>query len=294
MICTVGTCGGETRVTTTRARYSKEEGASVVRYRECQRCERTVRTIEYVDVAEDDVANVLRPHREPEAFKESKVRDGIVAALDKSIGEVPQSVVDRIVRGVVHQAQPRRGRTVTTHEIGTIVLEELKRDTIIFAVNRIRFAIGFLRLTRMSDLGDWLQDPANWPSHDPNPLEHATSGEVTVRKRGRFEPVPWDQGKLERSIQIAARSFHPDKKVVEDFARRIATEVRGSLHGHSLVLTEQISSEVMRTLRAQGAKVPYLRYATAVKRMRNWGEFWDEFQDLQRDDVPEWTAIRPR
>lgn len=294
MICSLSTCGGETRVTSTRSVHSVEEGAYVVRYRACLKCKRTVRTVEYVDVDEDDVANVLRPHREPEAFQVSKVRAGIEAALDKSLGDVPQSVVDRIVRRVVHQAQPRRGRTVTTQEIGTIVLEELKGDKIIPAVNRIRFAIGFLRLARLEDLGDWLGNSKNWPSDDPNPLEHALSGGIMVRKRGRLELVEWEQGKLERSIRIAARSFHPEKRVVDDFASRIADEVRESLRGQSLVLTEQISSEVMRVLRAQGAKVPYLRYATAVKRMRSWGEFWCEFQDLQRDNVQEWTGIAAR
>jgi transcriptional repressor NrdR len=80
-----------------------------------------------------------QPRREP--FDAEKLRNGIRVACAKR--PISQAAIDRLVASVEAQLQERGGGEVASHEIGEIVIAELRElDEIAY----IRYAIVFLGL----------------------------------------------------------------------------------------------------------------------------------------------------
>ncbi|MDH4274861.1 MAG: transcriptional regulator NrdR [Gammaproteobacteria bacterium] len=108
------------------------EGEAVRRRRECLTCVERFTTYETVEVT---LPRVVKRDGTREVFDESKLRGGLQRALER------RPVATEAVEGVIHRIMRRMRssgeREITTHHIGTWVMEELRElDQIAY----VRFA----------------------------------------------------------------------------------------------------------------------------------------------------------
>lgn len=109
----------DTRVIDSRV---SEDGATIRRRRECERCSERFNTFE---TAELKLPNVVKGDGRREPFDEGKLRTGFMRALQKR--PVGSDQVDRSVRAVVEELRRTSEREVPSMRVGELVMRELKK-----------------------------------------------------------------------------------------------------------------------------------------------------------------------
>ena len=158
----------DSRVVDTTADPARRE---IRRRRECKVCERRFSTVERWRVQMPLVIKYQigseQLRREP--FSTEKLRSGIQVACAKR--PISQAAIDRLVASVEAQLQERGGGEVSSHEIGEMVIAELRElDEIAY----IRYAIVFLGLEDLAavrnEIDRLLTEQTN-PSQSHQPAE---------------------------------------------------------------------------------------------------------------------------
>ncbi len=108
------------------------EGNQIRRRRECLGCAERFTTYE---VAELLMPRIIKSNNLPEPFNETKLRNGILKALEKR--PVSMETVDAAVNQIKHELQSMGEREVPALQLGELVMEQLKR---IDHVAYVRFA----------------------------------------------------------------------------------------------------------------------------------------------------------
>ena len=109
----------DTRVIDSRV---SEDGATIRRRRECERCSERFNTFETVEIK---LPAIVKSDGRREAFDERKLRTGVERALQKR--PVASDAVDSVVREIVKQLRAVNEREVFSRLIGEWVMDELKR-----------------------------------------------------------------------------------------------------------------------------------------------------------------------
>ena len=104
-----------------------EEGASIRRRRECEKCSKRFTTYEKV---KGSVLWVIKKSGVREPFDREKVKRGILRAIEKR--PVSLDLVDDVVDQVEMEMLRREKEEISSKSIGTAVLKRLKK--IVFAV----------------------------------------------------------------------------------------------------------------------------------------------------------------
>ena len=264
-----------------RVLETRREAAHIQRRRRCEGCGRKFSTLERVNV---DYLTVRKADGRIERFQREKIIRGIGRAA--SVFRIPASDVNAFIDRILDQLQPDNpGFPISTTDIGDLVLRYLQDATSVTDVARIRFAMVFKgktsRTTGFKDateLALWLR--GNYPG-----LEDMEVNSVPrmVVKRPPRDVEPFDIGKLERSVGIAAKGRGSDARV-NALAAEVAARATAELTGQPLVTSHQIATFVMRLLRFSD-DIAYLRYAATTKPFRSTEDFWRETLALiQRPD----------
>jgi len=109
-----------------------EDGLSIRRRRECENCGRRFTTYERIDMIP---LMVVKKDQTREPFQADKLRPGIVKACEKR--PVPLSAIDDLIREVERRAYSQGDAEITSHFIGEMVVEGLKK---LDEVAYVRFA----------------------------------------------------------------------------------------------------------------------------------------------------------
>ncbi len=125
---------------------SIDEGNSIRRRRNCDKCGKRFTTHEKVDRA---LLWVVKKGGKREPFDREKIRRGIHRAIEKR--PVSLEVVDDIVAGVEREMMRKQTPEVTSRAIGAAVIRRLKR---VDKVAWLRFASVYLEF---EDLEDFLK-----------------------------------------------------------------------------------------------------------------------------------------
>lgn len=119
----------ETKVVDSRV---PQDGLSVRRRRECERCKYRFSTIEQTEIL--DVVVVKNDGRR-ESYSREKIKQGIIRSLTKR--PYTQEKFDRLINAIERDIQKKRTRELTSREVGEVVMKQLKRfDKVAY----IRFA----------------------------------------------------------------------------------------------------------------------------------------------------------
>ncbi len=124
----------DTRVIDSRV---AEDGATIRRRRECEKCGERFNTFETVEIK---LPAVVKSDGRREAFDERKLRVGVERALHHR--PVASDALDNVVREVVRQLRQVSDREVPSRLIGEWVMTELKR---LDQVAYVRFASVYRR-----------------------------------------------------------------------------------------------------------------------------------------------------
>jgi len=124
----------DTRVIDSRV---AEDGATIRRRRECERCSERFNTFETVEIK---LPAIVKSDGRREAFDERKLRTGVERALQKR--PVASDAVDSVVREIVRQLRAVNEREVLSRLIGEWVMDALKR---LDQVAYVRFASVYRR-----------------------------------------------------------------------------------------------------------------------------------------------------
>ena len=124
----------DTRVIDSRV---AEDGATIRRRRECEKCGERFNTFETVEIK---LPAVVKSDGRREAFDERKLRVGVERALHHR--PVASDALDNVVREVVRQLRQVNEREVVSRQIGEWVMHELKR---LDQVAYVRFASVYRR-----------------------------------------------------------------------------------------------------------------------------------------------------
>ena len=124
----------DTRVIDSRV---SEDGTTIRRRRECERCSERFNTFETVEIK---LPAIVKSDGRREAFDEHKLRTGVERALQKR--PVASDAVDSVVREIVKQLRAVHEREVFSRLIGEWVMDELKR---LDQVAYVRFASVYRR-----------------------------------------------------------------------------------------------------------------------------------------------------
>lgn len=109
-----------------------EEGNSIRRRRECEKCGRRFTTYEKVEAVP---LLVIKKDGSREAFDAEKIRRSIVKCIEKRSVSMPE--IDQLVREIEMQAYNALDQEVTSVAIGEMVMEGLRK---IDEVSYVRFA----------------------------------------------------------------------------------------------------------------------------------------------------------
>ncbi|MEO5623519.1 MAG: transcriptional regulator NrdR [Dokdonella sp.] len=109
----------DTRVIDSRV---SEDGATIRRRRECEKCGERFNTFE---TAEIKLPSVVKGDGRRETFDESKLRTGFMRALQKR--PVSSEQVDAAVRAVIEDLRRSSEREVPSLRIGELVMRELRQ-----------------------------------------------------------------------------------------------------------------------------------------------------------------------
>jgi transcriptional repressor NrdR len=124
----------DTRVIDSRV---AEDGATIRRRRECEKCGERFNTFETVEIK---LPAVVKSDGRREPFDERKLRVGVERALHHR--PVTSDALDNVVREVVRQLRQVNEREVVSRQIGEWVMHELKR---LDQVAYVRFASVYRR-----------------------------------------------------------------------------------------------------------------------------------------------------
>jgi len=124
----------DTRVIDSRV---SEDGTTIRRRRECERCSERFNTFETVEIK---LPAIVKSDGRREAFDERKLRTGVEHSLQKR--PVASDAVDSVVREIVRQLRAVNEREVFSRLIGEWVMDELKR---LDQVAYVRFASVYRR-----------------------------------------------------------------------------------------------------------------------------------------------------
>ena len=130
----------DSRVLESRA---ADGGRSVRRRRECLNCEFRFTTYERVETVP---ITVIKRNGNRETFRRSKLLHGLSRACEKT-GLAPERL-ETIVDELELTLQQRSGREVSSHDIGELVLEQLKE---LSEVAYVRFASVYRQFSGVSD-----------------------------------------------------------------------------------------------------------------------------------------------
>lgn len=172
---------------------SAESGQSIRRRRECLQCQHRFTTYERIEFVP---ITVLKQGGTKESFDRSKLLRGMVRACEKT-GISPERLA-AIVDEIECQLQQRTERTVTSYEIGQLVLKCLRQES---EVAYVRFASVYGRFQRIKEFVETLnqlqqepqlesaaaETPENW--HSP-PLELPESTELPELEESRSAALP--------------------------------------------------------------------------------------------------------
>jgi len=122
-----------------------EDGLSIRRRRECENCGRRFTTYERIDMIP---LMVVKKDQTREPFQADKLRPGIVKACEKR--PVPLSAIDDLIREVERRAYSQGDAEITSHFIGEMVMEGLKK---LDEVAYVRFAAVY---KAFNDLGQFI------------------------------------------------------------------------------------------------------------------------------------------
>ena len=124
----------DTRVIDSRV---SDDGSTIRRRRECERCGERFNTFETVEIK---LPAIVKSDGRREGFDERKLRSGVERALQKR--PVASDAVDNVVREVVRQLRAVNEREVSSRLIGEWVMTGLKR---LDQVAYVRFASVYRR-----------------------------------------------------------------------------------------------------------------------------------------------------
>lgn len=144
---------------------SAESGQSIRRRRECLQCQHrftTYERIEFVPIA------VLKHDGTKESFDRSKLLRGIIRACEKT-GIGPERLA-AIVDEIECQLQQRPERTVSSYEIGQLVLKYLRQES---EVAYVRFASVYGRFQGIKEFVETLHQLQQEPESASTAAENA-------------------------------------------------------------------------------------------------------------------------
>ena len=98
-----------------------EDGTSIRRRRECEKCGRRFTTYERIDLVP---LIVVKKDQTREQFDINKLRSGIIKACEKR--PVPLSSIDRLARDVEQKLYAQSDSEITSIMIGELVMDGLK------------------------------------------------------------------------------------------------------------------------------------------------------------------------
>ncbi len=138
-------CGSDTdKVVDSR---SSKNGESIRRRRECQKCTQRFTTYEYI---EDVSLVVIKNNGTREPFDRKKLLKGVTISCAKR--PIPSDKLDELVDEVKSELEAQGDREVSSHDIGEIVIEHLKKlDDIAY----VRFASVY---RKFSDKTEFLEE----------------------------------------------------------------------------------------------------------------------------------------
>lgn len=120
-----------------------DEGVSVRRRRECEKCHKRFTTYEKV---KDSVLWVIKKDGRREPFEKEKVKRGILRAVHKR--PVSLDVVDEIVDEVEREMLRKEKEEIPVRVVGNAVLKRLKKED---KVAWLRFASVYLEFENLKD-----------------------------------------------------------------------------------------------------------------------------------------------
>lgn len=120
-----------------------EEGASIRRRRECEKCTKRFTTYEKV---KGSVLWVIKKDGRRELFDREKLKRGILRAIEKR--PISLGLVDDIVEAVEREMLKREKEEISSQEIGRAVLKHLRK---IDKVAWLRFASVYLQFEDLVD-----------------------------------------------------------------------------------------------------------------------------------------------
>jgi len=253
---------------------------AVRRRRSCAACGKSFATTERV-AAENMVVRKRDGRKEP--FARGKIVQGINKAAwihnkQQGSGRITPADVNAIVDRVESRLRSLEpGKPVSSIEIGNLVVRELSHGSTGMDVVCVRYAIVLLgrkaprrnSFRGIESMLDWLRETYGRPRSEPPP-----STPWQVKKR-TGTMVPFRHKALAASIVYAATG-HGTVRETEQYANRIATEVRKRLEGQGIVTSQQIAAETLQLLLRDRDVLTYLRYASAVKAYSSVEDFWLE------------------
>ena len=131
-----------------------EDGLTIRRRRECEKCGRRFTTYERIDMIP---LMVVKKDETREPFQADKLRHGIIKACEKR--PVSLEEIDALVREVERRAYSQGEAEITSQAIGEMVMEGLKKlDEVVY----VRFASVYRQFrdiqTFMDELSKLLRD----------------------------------------------------------------------------------------------------------------------------------------
>jgi transcriptional repressor NrdR len=108
----------DTKVVDSRA---VEQGRVIRRRRECEKCAERFSTREKIELLN---LIIIKKSREKEEYDKNKIINSLSIATNKRVKE---SELDNLIEGVEAQIFARGKNKIETKEIGTIILEKLKK-----------------------------------------------------------------------------------------------------------------------------------------------------------------------
>jgi transcriptional repressor NrdR len=157
----------DTRVIDSRV---SEDGTTIRRRRECEKCEERFNTFEN---AELKLPTLVKSDGRREAFDERKLRIGFERSLQKR--PVSGEEIDTAVRSVIHSLRMTGEREVASGRLGVFVMDELKK---LDQVAYVRFASVYRRFEDVADFREEIER-----------LERDLPGSVTEQLPLLDEPV---------------------------------------------------------------------------------------------------------
>lgn len=158
---------------------SAESGRSIRRRRECLQCKHRFTTYERIEFVP---ITVLKHDGKKESFDRSKLLRGMVRACEKT--GIAHDRLEAIVDEIESQLQQSPERTISSYEIGQLVLQYLRREN---EVAYVRFASVYSRFQEIKEFVETL-----------NQLQQHTQQEKTSEQLWET-PLP-EMTELEREL----------------------------------------------------------------------------------------------